>query len=60
LTHEQAWQAAVALLCFDFNYGDLIQWMEGEYTNAHHNWWMVNDVINADCDIEPPEGYPLS
>jgi hypothetical protein len=38
--------------------------MEGEYTNAHHDWWMVNDaindVINAAHDIEPPEGYPLS
>lgn len=27
-----------ALMCFDFNYGDLIRWLEGPYTNAHRDW----------------------
>jgi hypothetical protein len=31
LMHEGAWQAAVALLHFDFHYGDLLRWMEGKY-----------------------------
>jgi hypothetical protein len=58
LTHERAWRTAVALLRFDFNYGDLIRWMEGEYTNAHRDWSSVSDTINAVRDILPPEGYP--
>jgi hypothetical protein len=59
LMHERARQAAVALLCFDFHYGDLLHWMEGEYTNAHRDWSTVSDAINAVHDIEPPDGYPL-
>jgi hypothetical protein len=58
LTHERTWRTAVALLRFDFNYGDLIRWMEGEYTNAHRDWSSVSDAINAVRDILPPEGYP--
>jgi hypothetical protein len=58
LTHERTWRTAVALLCFDFNYGDLIRWMEGEYTNAHRDWSSVSDTINAVLDILLPEGYP--
>jgi hypothetical protein len=58
LTHECAWRTAVALLRVDFNYGDLIRWMEGEYTNAHRDWSSVSDTINAVRDILPPEGYP--
>ncbi len=58
LTHECAWHTAVALLHFDFNYGDLICWMEGKYTNAHHDWSSVSDAINTMQDIFPPDRYP--
>jgi hypothetical protein len=36
---------AIALLRFNFNYGDLIHWLGGEYTGAHLDW-------NATFDIE--------
>jgi len=49
---------AVALLSFNFNYGDLIRWLEGEYTNTHRNWATVSDAISAVRDIPPPPGYP--
>jgi hypothetical protein len=58
LTSEQAWKTAVALLHFDFHYGDLIWWIGGEYTNAHCNWSIVSAAINAVWDIESPNGYP--
>lgn len=54
LTHNRAWCAAVALICFDFNYGDLIRWLEGEYTNAHRDWSKVSDAANAVQDAVPP------
>jgi len=49
---------AVALIHFDFNYGDLIRWLEGEYTNAHRDWSVVSDAMNAVRSIDPPDGYP--
>lgn len=59
LQHDRAWRLAVALLRFDFDYGDLIRWLEGEYTNAHRDWTTVSDTINAIRSIEPPPGYPI-
>jgi hypothetical protein len=58
LAHKCAWLAAVALLRFDFNYGDLLRWMEGKYTDTHRDWSTVSDAINTVRDIEPPDGYP--
>ncbi len=49
--------SCLALLRFDFHYGNLLCWMEGKYTNAHHDWSTVSDAINAVRDIEPPDGY---
>ncbi len=58
LTHDRAWRAGVALLRFDFNYGDLIRWLGGEYTNESRDWDHFSDVANAVRDVEPPPGYP--
>jgi hypothetical protein len=58
LMHERAWKTAVALLCFDFHYGDLIWWMGGKYTNAHRDWSAISAAIDAVWDIEPTDGYP--
>ncbi len=58
LMHEWAWKTAVALLHFDFHYGDLIRWMGGEYTNAHRDWSAINATIDAVWDIKPPNSYP--
>jgi len=29
---------AAALLRFNFNYSDLIRWLQGPYTHAHCQW----------------------
>lgn len=50
---------AVALMQFDFNFGDLMRWLEGEHTNAHRGWTEVADAINAVRSIPmPSEEYP--
>jgi hypothetical protein len=49
---------AVALMRFDFDLGDLIRWLEGEYTISHRDWQTLSDTMNAVRSIDPPEGYP--
>ena len=34
-----------ALLSFNFDYGDLIRWLEGEYTNQHRDWTQLSNRI---------------
>ena len=58
LQHHQAWQMAVALICFDFNFGDLICWLEGEYTNAHQDWSAMCNIMNVVHNIPLLVGYP--
>ena len=58
LQHDRAWRMAVTLLRFDFDYGDFIRWLEGEYTNAHRDWSSLSDTINAVSSIPAPPGYP--
>ena len=47
LQRDRAYRMAVALMRFDMNFGDLIRWLEGEYTNAHRDWTHVSDAMNA-------------
>ena len=49
---------AAALIRFNFNYGDLIRWLEGEYTNAHRDWSAVAAAIEDVRGLSPPPGYP--
>jgi hypothetical protein len=49
---------AVVLLRFDFDPGDLIRWLEGEYTNEHCDWSLLSDTMNAINSIPPLPGYP--
>ena len=58
LQHDRAWRMAVALLRYDFDYGDFIRWLEGEYTNHHRDWSEMAQSITAISDIPPPQGYP--
>ena len=58
LCKDRAWRMGVALLRFDFNYGDLVRWLGREYTNAHRDWSTMSDTLNALEDLDPPEGYP--
>lgn len=47
-----------ALLAFDFDYGNLLRWLGGAYTDAHRDWTQVFDDLSAAQDISPPVGYP--
>ena len=38
LCEKRAQLHSLALLRFDFNHGDFIQWMSSKYTNRHRNW----------------------
>ena len=58
LQHDRAWRMSVALIRFDFDYGDMIRWLEGEYTNHHRDWSTVAESINTVRNIPPPPGYP--
>jgi len=49
---------AVALLCFNFNYGDLIRWLRGPYTHAHRCWTRLNDCLATVRDSTPPPSWP--
>ena len=48
----------VALLHFHFNYGDLVWWLGGEYTNAFRDWEEAFDIVNSMCHHPVPPGYP--
>ena len=43
----RTWFMAAALLSFDFNYGDLIRWLDGEYTSNGRDFQPVRDAIQA-------------
>eukprot|EP00980_Cylindrotheca_fusiformis_P016485 scaffold4912_cov113-Cylindrotheca_fusiformis.AAC.2 len=49
---------SMALLRFDFDYGDFIRWMGGEYTNQHRDWNAEWDhLLSLPCR-DLPSGYP--
>ena len=48
-----------ALLRFDFNYGDLVRWLGGEYTNRRRDWTKEFDLIHKILDrTNLPSDYP--
>ena len=50
---------SMALLRFDFNYGDFIRWMGGEYTNRHRDWNKEWGTILASPCRPLPADYPV-
>ena len=50
---------AVALLLYDFQYGDFIRWMGGPYTHSHRNWDDTFAALEAVADAKPPPGFPI-
>lgn len=50
---------SVALLRFNFHYGDMVRWMGGEYTNRHQNWSQQWDKLLRSRTKRPlPPDYP--
>jgi len=53
-----AYRMAVALLRFNFNYGNFIRWLGGEYTGAHQDWDARFDIVDSVRLASIPPGYP--
>lgn len=47
-----------ALLRFNCDYGDLIRWLQGPYTNAHMNWNNLRTKLDEVKDFTPPKDFP--
>ena len=46
-----------ALMRFNFNYGDLIRWLGGPYTDAHRKWSDTFSTVDSLRHHPPPKGY---
>lgn len=49
---------AHAFLRFNCDYGDLIRWLEGPYTNFHRDWDAVFDKLERVRHHTPAKGFP--
>jgi hypothetical protein len=49
---------AAALLRFNFNYGDFVRWLGGEYTGAQQDWDATFDIVDSVRSSSIPQGYP--
>mgnify|MGYP002812740232 CR=1 FL=1 len=45
-------------IAFDFNHGDVIRYLGGEYTNKHRDFQEVYDTMECIKAEDPPAGYP--
>lgn len=54
----RARRMAAALITFDFNYGDLIRWLGGDYTNQQRDWSELLDAVAAIRSKPVPPGQP--
>lgn len=48
-----------ALLSFDFDYGDLVRWLGGEYTNDQRDWNALQRQIDLAMESQQRPGYPV-
>ena len=48
----------VALMRFQFDYGDLVRWLGGEYTNAFRDWEAAFNIVDTVRHMKVPPGYP--
>jgi hypothetical protein len=55
---QRGWLMGVALLRFDFLYGNLVRWLGGEYTNAFHDWEEAFKIVDSVRHHPVPPGYP--
>lgn len=58
LDHFRAWFMGAALLSFNFDYGDLIRWLGGEYTDMDRDFRSVEATISAVRDFPVRPGHP--
>jgi hypothetical protein len=58
LSIDRVQKNGCALLCFDFVYGDLVLWLEGEYTNFNFDYDTMFDNLNDLRTTHMPTVYP--
>ena len=58
LCHFRSWFMGAALLAFDFDYGDLVRWLQGEYTNKDRDWPELNRHMDQAALYPQRPGYP--
>jgi len=52
---DRAYRMAAALLRFNFNYGDFVPWLRGEYTGAQRDWDATFDIVDSvQTSLVPP------
>lgn len=59
LSRHRAKLHGAALLRFDFEHGDLIRWLGGEYTNRQRDWNVEWKRIRASIARPLPHYYPI-
>lgn len=47
-----------AFLRFNCDYGDLVRWLGGPYTDAHRDWEATFSTLETVRDCPPPPGFP--
>jgi len=47
-----------ALLRFNFNYDDLIRWLQGPCTHAHWQWTALSNLFDTVKQARSPQGWP--
>jgi hypothetical protein len=57
-TAERTRLMGLALMSLDFQYGDLIRWLRGDYTAAHRDWDKAFAAIETVRHAPIPPGYP--
>ena len=58
LTKHRAWLMALALLRCNFQYGDLIRWLGGEYTNDNRDWSTTMAMMEGIRHLPILPGFP--
>jgi hypothetical protein len=58
LSSSRTRDMGAAFILFKCQYGDLVRWLGGEYTNAHRNWGLVAQVCNTASSHNVQPGYP--
>ena len=57
LDNQRVLLYAMALLRFDFNYGDFARFLGGEYTYQHRDWQSVFSIMETFAAQSPPTTY---
>ena len=58
LCPERCRKMGAALIAFNLDYGDMVRWLGGEYTNEHRDWGEMSERIEEARQFMQRPGYP--